>query len=601
MAQYPLGMGRKDGKLRGSGASSGAPSSRASTQLALQVDKEGRVQRDQIVRHGHNRDRIVYSRFTDLIEATSLDEKELAKPDDDAIAQNTNRTRSALEKVINTKVVSGFKAGGRYEDAAQKEAEKSAVYYRYTPAKTAQSTSSRNSETRIIRLEDAPVDPLEPPKFKVKRTARGPPSPPVPIMHSPPKKLSKEEAASWNIPAAISNWKNPGGITIALDKRLAADGRHLQEVQINDKFAKLAESLFIAERTAREDIEKRAEYERMRLIKQKRANEEKLLELAKTVRNTQSTVRDPSEVGLHRSSTATARSLKGDRTPEEAQDRRAAYRGNSYDSDSGSDASYTSRDGDRDDYDDEGLRRREEMRRHMRLEREYEKRQQRHMARQRYEQRDREDERDVTEKVALGQVAKTSNVDSIDSRLYNFDSGLGTGFGDDGSYNIYDAPLFRGGTAGQIYQPRKSAMEEYGTDGAFDELLQNRKFTKGFVGSAEGSAPAPRESGPVQFERERKDIRYEQSIPPMAPLSSSSGNAAPSSSAPADDADDDPFGFNKFMVESKRKGPLDHIGRRGMMSASGGGTFAGDPDYSGPKRQRIDFQPSSDQSPKRRR
>ena len=32
------------------------------------------------------------------------------------------------------------------------------------------------------------------------------------------------------------------GYTIPLDKRLAADGRGLQEVQINDKFAKLSVS-----------------------------------------------------------------------------------------------------------------------------------------------------------------------------------------------------------------------------------------------------------------------------------------------------------------------------------------------------------------------
>lgn len=402
-------------------------------------------------------------------------------------------------------------------------------------------------------------------------------------MHSPPKKISKEEAAKWNVPAAISNWKNPGGITIALDKRLAADGRHLQEVQINDKFAKLSESLFIAERTAREDIEKRAEYERMRLVKQKRAHEEKLLELAKTVRNVRTSA-PASGAGPER----------GDYTPEEAQDRRAAFR-DDYDSDSGSDVSYVSRGDDEDMMDDEGLQRREQMRQQRRLEREYERRQQKHQARQKYQQqqsslRDRDSERDVTEKVALGQVAKTSNTDSIDTRLYNFQSGLDSGFGDDSSYNIYDGPLFRGGSANQIYHPRKSAMEEYG-GGDFDELLQNRRFTRSFVGSAEGGQIAARDAGPVQFERERKGATHEDLAPPT-----SSAPPPQMDTTPAAGATDDPFGFNKFMTESRRKGPLDHIGKQGMMSVSGGGTFAGDPDYRGPKRQRIDFQPSSTSS-----
>ena len=46
----------------------------------------------------------------------------------------------------------------------------------------------------------------------------------------------------------ISFWclQNPKGYTIPLDKRLAADGRGLQEVQINDNFAKLSEvTLFV--------------------------------------------------------------------------------------------------------------------------------------------------------------------------------------------------------------------------------------------------------------------------------------------------------------------------------------------------------------------
>jgi len=33
---------------------------------------------------------------------------------------------------------------------------------------------------------------------------------------------------AWKIPPCISNWKNVGGYTIPLDKRLAADGRGLQ-------------------------------------------------------------------------------------------------------------------------------------------------------------------------------------------------------------------------------------------------------------------------------------------------------------------------------------------------------------------------------------
>lgn len=50
-------------------------------------------------------------------------------------------------------------------------------------------------------------------------------------MRSPPRKITQEEQRDWTIPPAISNWKNPKGYTIPLDKRLAADGRGLQDVK----------------------------------------------------------------------------------------------------------------------------------------------------------------------------------------------------------------------------------------------------------------------------------------------------------------------------------------------------------------------------------
>lgn len=94
-------------------------------------------------------------------------------------------------------------------------------------------------------MHEAPVDPLEPPKFRVKKVPRGPGSPPVPVMHSPPRAVGKEELEEWKIPPSVSNWKNPKGYIIPLDKRLAADGRGLQSMQINDKFAKFREALAV--------------------------------------------------------------------------------------------------------------------------------------------------------------------------------------------------------------------------------------------------------------------------------------------------------------------------------------------------------------------
>ena len=47
-----------------------------------------------------------------------------------------------------------------------------------------------------------------------------------------------------------------------LDKRLAADGRGLQDPLINDNFAKLSQSLYAADRKARQAIEMRYQIEK---------------------------------------------------------------------------------------------------------------------------------------------------------------------------------------------------------------------------------------------------------------------------------------------------------------------------------------------------
>ena len=83
---------------------------------------------------------------------------------------------------------------------------------------------------RIIKMSEVVEDPLEPPRFKHKKIPRGPPSPPPPVLRSPPRKATAQEQKEWMIPPCISNWKNNKGYTIPLDKRLAADGRGLQDV-----------------------------------------------------------------------------------------------------------------------------------------------------------------------------------------------------------------------------------------------------------------------------------------------------------------------------------------------------------------------------------
>ena len=100
-------------------------------------------------------------------------------------------------------------------------------------------------------------DPLDPPKFQHRKVPVGFGDAPVPILHSPPRKVTVQDQQDWKIPPCISNWKNARGLTIPLDKRLAADGRGLQQTVVNDNFATFAEAMQAAESKMREEVELR--------------------------------------------------------------------------------------------------------------------------------------------------------------------------------------------------------------------------------------------------------------------------------------------------------------------------------------------------------
>lgn len=145
-------------------------------------------------------------------------------------------------------------------------------------------------------MVEAQIDPLEPPKHKHTKAPRGPPSPPVPVLHSPPRKITIADQQAWKIPPCVSNWKNARGFIIPLDKRVNADGRNLQEVTINNKFATMSESLFIAERKAMEDLKMRNDIRKKMALQEKEEREESLREMANRARLERAGVRteDPS-------------------------------------------------------------------------------------------------------------------------------------------------------------------------------------------------------------------------------------------------------------------------------------------------------------------
>lgn len=426
VAQYPLDMGKADKS--------------AGKTLAVQVDAEGKVKYDAIARQGHNEKRIVHASFKDLIplrQRADAGEITLERPSEEEVAATTERTKNALAILVGGALASQKPKNvnvGRRADP---------TYARYTPTNQMGDNSKKND--RVIKIVPRQQDPMEPPKFKHKKIPKGSGSPPAPIMHSPARKVTAEEQEAWKIPPPISNWKNPKGYTVPLDKRLAADGRGLQDVTINDKFAQFAEALFTADRHAREEVKQRSLMQQRLAEKEKQQKEEHLRTLAQKAREE----RAAAESGRRRSRATRSRS-------------------GSYSS-SGSDRS--------DSGDEEEIREREEMRKERRREEERKLRQSRMGTDRRIQMMAREQNRDISEKVALGLAKPTQSSESMwDSRLFNQTSGFDSGFNED---QAYDKPLFAAQDAvNSIYRPSHNMDEDDDDAAADDDLAKIKKSNR---------------------------------------------------------------------------------------------------------------------------
>jgi SNW domain-containing protein 1 len=253
-----------------------------------------------------------------------------------------------------------------------------------------------------------------------------------------------------------------------LDKRLAADGRGLQDVTISDRFAQFSEALYMADRHAREEVKQRALMQQRLAEKEKAQKEETLRMLAQKARE--------------------ERAGAGRRASRDSRSRSRSYSG----SETGSDS------------EDSEIREREEARKEKMREEERKLRQSRMGAERRIQVMAREQNRDISEKIALGLAKPTQTKESMyDSRLFNQTSGFDAGINED---NPYDKPLFAAQDAiSSIYRPRAAMddddeaagdqeMEKIQKSSRFGEVLGRGKF--------KGTEDAEAREGPVQFEKE---------------------------------------------------------------------------------------------------
>lgn len=339
-----------------------------------------------------------------------------------------------------------------------------------------------------------------------RKAPRGPAEDPVPVLHAPPEKLSKEEREAWNIPACISNWKNTRGYTIPLDKRLAADGRGLRDdATINSNFAVMSESLYVAERQAREEVRTRAAVQKRLVMREREEREDELRELASKAR-----MERGGGVGGNAAPSAADGAAASNGRAEE----RSRIIHDDNDQDDESVESVTQQSNVRPS--EEERMRRDRLRDERRREREREYRLERAGKTSELDATDEElaakkrrleNDRDVSEKIALGTHVGTTGGDGVDSRLYSQNAGLDAGFGAEDEYNAYSRPMFdrEGVTSSSIYRPTRGE-EAMDADEQYDRLKSGAtgKFVpdKGF-GGAEGGAVqgGASRNAPVQFEK----------------------------------------------------------------------------------------------------
>jgi SNW domain-containing protein 1 len=325
---------------------------------------------------------------------------------------------------------------------------------------------------------------------------------------------------------------------------LAADGRGLQEVQINDNFAKLSEALYVSEQKAREAVQMRSKVQRELQLKEKERKEQELRALAQKARMERTG-------GASAPAAVPAGGGRGAVDP--------------IDEDMDMEPPREQREQRRETREEREARiERDRIREDRRRERERERRlEARDSAMGKKSKITRDRDRDVSEKIALGMAstggAKGGEV-MYDQRLFNQDKGMDSGFAADDQYNIYSKGLFTAqSTMSTLYRPKKDGDSDvYGdADEQLEKVMKTERFKpdKAFTGASERTGKRDR---PVEFDKQEEN---------------------------------DPFGLDQFLTEVKKgKKAVEKIGGGGTMKASAGSSMRDDYEGGGSGRSRINFE-----------
>ncbi len=389
----------------------------------------------------------------------------LSKPSLDVLKKTTDDTKTALEKLIQGKIKSKSIHTPNNNITDSK-------YIRYTP-----STHSQ----RIVQLTELPKDPLEPVKFKHKRIPRDATEDHVPVMHSPPRKLTMKDQADLKVPPCISNWKNARGYTIPLEMRLSADGRNLRDFTVSDKFSKFADVLYMTEKQARIEIEERNKVQESIKMVDTLKKEQEFKEAARDARQKKLAMAVSNISSVNTTKTEETEIMLGNKRHVNMNEDLEAMK-----------------------MERNNLRniRKKEIENQRRIE----------VAGKKNKINPRDEDRDISEKIALGQAQPSGRDGMIDARLYNQTTGIEAGFKDEEDYDLYDKPLFADRTAASIYKNVKANTSIDEDDGKgptidskklMEKIHQRSKMFEGADASAISSSSG--RGRPVEFEKNNEE------------------------------------------------------------------------------------------------
>lgn len=428
---------------------------------------------------------VAISEISNKARRRNFEIEDLSKPSDKARKEGLQRASNMINHQVGKKTESAYVSPisivlfliGDYKtnflqlSSCTLKAQNETQYIRYTPDQNGEAFNS-GAQQRIIKMVTTQEDPLEPPKFKHKKAPRGPPSPPETIMRSPSRKITAKDQEDWNIPACISNWKNAKGYTIPLHMRVQADGRNLQDTTINHKFSKFSEAILIAEIQARKEVEERNKIKQSHHMLMEIRKEKQIQKDAAAAREDKNKLQMSaiSQLKSERRDNFGSEGIAGRKRDKEEQERQ------------------------------EAMRERDALRKQVR--RDVVRQRRMEVAGKQDKDNPRDQERDVSEKIALGQAQPTSKEMMFDQRLFNQQTGMASGFGDDEDYNLYDKPLFANRVAANIYKNSKEVPEdddlEDESKNSVSKVLKQNKPNRGFDGTDYTKGPRAQ---PVEFEQ----------------------------------------------------------------------------------------------------